>query len=64
VVVEAQGHPGYKSTATMVAEAALLLADAAAPLPARTGFLTPATALGTEALDRFVAAGARFTVKV
>jgi short subunit dehydrogenase-like uncharacterized protein len=62
VVVDADGHPGYKSTATMVGEAALVLADAAAPLPERTGFLTPATALGADVLDRFGEAGARFRV--
>ena len=62
VVVEADGHPGYKSTATMVGEAALVLADAAAPLPERSGFLTPATALGTDVLERFAEAGLRFTV--
>jgi short subunit dehydrogenase-like uncharacterized protein len=59
-VVEAQGHPGYRSTATMVAEAALLLADPAASVPARSGFLTPATALGTAHLDRFAEAGVTF----
>jgi short subunit dehydrogenase-like uncharacterized protein len=62
VVVEAEGHPGYKSTATMVGEAALILADAAAPVPARTGFLTPATALGVDVVGRLTEAGARFTV--
>jgi short subunit dehydrogenase-like uncharacterized protein len=62
VVVEADGHPGYKSTATMVGEAALVLADAAAPLPERNGFLTPATALGPDVIGRFDEAGARFRV--
>ena len=62
VVVDADGHPGYKSTATMVGEAALVLADAAAPVPERNGFLTPATALGADVLDRFAEAGARFRV--
>jgi short subunit dehydrogenase-like uncharacterized protein len=61
-VVDADGHPGYKSTATMVGEAALVLADAAAPVPERNGFLTPATALGADVLDRFAEAGARFRV--
>ncbi len=46
----AQGHPGYRSTAMLIAEAGLLLAGAGAPgcagLPRRTGFLTPATAFG------------------
>jgi short subunit dehydrogenase-like uncharacterized protein len=62
VRVDAEGHPGYKSTATMVGEAALILADDGAPVPSRAGFLTPASALGSEVLDRFIHAGARFTV--
>ena len=44
----AHGHPGYRSTAMLIAEAGLLLAGAGAPgcsaLPRRFGFLTPATA--------------------
>jgi short subunit dehydrogenase-like uncharacterized protein len=62
VVVEARGHPGYKSTATMVGEAALVLADGGEMLPEGSGFLTPATALGTELLDRFAPAGVTFRV--
>ncbi len=62
VVVEATGHPGYKSTSTMVGEAALLLADPAARVPDRRGFLTPATALGLDELGRFTEAGVTFTV--
>lgn len=62
VTVDALGHPGYKSTATMVGEAALILADASAPLPSAAGFLTPATALGVDVVDRFAEAGTRFTV--
>jgi short subunit dehydrogenase-like uncharacterized protein len=61
VVVEAAGHPGYKSTATMVGEAALILADPEHEAEG-AGFLTPATALGTAALDRFTHAGATFAV--
>lgn len=60
VVVEADGHPGYKSTATMLGEAALALADPAAPVPDGAGFLTPATALGLAVLPRFEEAGLRF----
>ena len=59
VVVEADGHPGYKSTATILGEAALALADPEAPTPDGAGFLTPATALGLEVLDRFEHAGMR-----
>ena len=46
----AHGHPGYRSTAMLIAEAGLLLAGTGAPgcsaLPRRSGFLTPATAFG------------------
>ena len=58
VSVNAHGHPGYKSTATMVGEAALALAGS--DVPDGAGFLTPATALGLESLDRFSAAGVEF----
>ena len=61
--VEAVGHPGYKSTATMVAEAALILADPDAPVPDRAGFLTPSTALGIDVLDRFSKAAATFSLR-
>jgi short subunit dehydrogenase-like uncharacterized protein len=59
-VVEADGHPGYLSTATILAEGALALADPEAPIPEGAGFLTPATALGLGVLDRFEQAGLRF----
>jgi short subunit dehydrogenase-like uncharacterized protein len=59
-VVEGDGHPGYKSTSTMLGEAALCLADPDAPIPDGAGFLTPATALGLAVLDRFERAGLRF----
>ena len=59
VVVEATGHPGYKSTATLVGEAALALAGAEAP---PSGYGTPATALGIDDLDRYVFARAAFSV--
>lgn len=62
VVVEAEGHPGYKSTATMVGEAALMLADPDAIPAGPVGFLTPATALGVDHLDRLTHAGTTFTV--
>ncbi len=61
VEVDADGHPGYLSTARMLGEAGLLLAEAGAT-PARSGLLTPATALGTEHLDRFERAEVRFSV--
>lgn len=59
-VVEADGHPGYRSTATMIGEAALALADPEAGVPDGAGFLTPATALGLASLPRFRHAGVRF----
>jgi short subunit dehydrogenase-like uncharacterized protein len=59
VTVEALGHPGYKSTATLVGEAALAIASTGAP---RAGYQTPATVLGTADLERFGHAGIRFTV--
>lgn len=62
VTAHAEGHPGYKSTATMVGEAALLLADPSAQVPDQRGFLTPATALGLAELGRFAEAGLTFTV--
>lgn len=57
--LNAEGHPGYRSTANMIAEAALILA-AGENLPQRAGLLTPATALGTGHFDRFAAAGLDF----
>lgn len=49
----ASGHPGYRSTAMLVAEAGLALAGSGAnncrALPKRSGVLTPASAFGTSA---------------
>jgi short subunit dehydrogenase-like uncharacterized protein len=59
--VDADGHPGYLATAKMLGEAGLLLAEEGAT-PERSGFLTPAAALGTEHVDRFRHAGVRFQV--
>ncbi len=61
VEVDADGHPGYLTTAKLLGEAGLLLAEDGAT-PPRGGCLTPATALGTAGLDRFARAGARFAV--
>ncbi len=56
----AHGHPGYRSTAMLIAEAGLLLAGAGAPeclaLPRRSGFLTPATAFGAGSLPAWARA--------
>ena len=62
VDVDADGHPGYLATARMIGEAGLLLAEAEAT-PERSGCLTPATALGTECIDRFERARLRFSVQ-
>ena len=59
VMVEAVGHPGYKSTATLIGEAALAIASMRTVRP---GYGTPAAVLGIANLDRFGHAGARFTV--
>jgi short subunit dehydrogenase-like uncharacterized protein len=61
VGIDADGHPGYLTTARMLGEAGLLLAEAGAT-PERAGCLTPATALGTGCLARFERAGVRFSV--
>lgn len=58
---DADGHPGYLATARMLGEAGLLLAEAGAT-PDGAGCLTPATALGTENIDRFDRAHLRFKV--
>ncbi|MGI8462540.1 MAG: saccharopine dehydrogenase family protein [Solirubrobacterales bacterium] len=61
VEVLGEGHPGYLTTATMLGEAGLLLAEDEAT-PDRSGCLTPATALGTASADRFVRAKLAFKV--
>jgi short subunit dehydrogenase-like uncharacterized protein len=61
VDIDADGHPGYLTTARMLGEAGLMLAEPGLT-PDRSGCLTPATALGTEALDRFERARMRFSV--
>jgi short subunit dehydrogenase-like uncharacterized protein len=61
VDLDADGHPGYLTTAKLLGEAGLLLGEDGAT-PDRAGCLTPATALGTGSLDRFERAGARFSV--
>ncbi|MEN3953398.1 saccharopine dehydrogenase NADP-binding domain-containing protein [Iodidimonas sp. SYSU 1G8] len=61
ITLDADGHPGYRTTANMIGEAALILADPDSAKPDRAGVLTPALALGTAVLDRFSAAGMRFS---
>ena len=57
------GDPGYKATAVMLGESALTLALDRGELPARTGVLTPAAAMGDALADRLRAAGANFDVR-
>jgi short subunit dehydrogenase-like uncharacterized protein len=59
--LEGEGQPGYLATAKMLGEAGLLLSEKGAT-PERSGFLTPAAALGTAHLDRFRHAGIRIQV--
>jgi short subunit dehydrogenase-like uncharacterized protein len=59
--LDADGHPGYLTTAKLLGEVGLLLGEEGAT-PERAGCLTPAAALGSGCLDRFERAGARFAV--
>jgi short subunit dehydrogenase-like uncharacterized protein len=61
VEIDADGQPGYFTTATMLGEAGLMMADDEAT-PDRAGCITPAVALGTDSVDRFDHAGMRFSV--
>ena len=61
VRVDAEGHPGYLTTARMLGETGLILAEPGAS-PDRAGCMTPALAIGTAGLDRFERAGLTFTV--
>ncbi len=57
------GDPGYKATAVMLGESALTLTLDRGELPARSGVLTPAAAMGDALADRLRAAGASFDVR-
>ncbi|VFA89831.1 saccharopine dehydrogenase family protein [Gordonia paraffinivorans] len=59
--MRAQGDPGYKATAVMLAESALALAVDRNRLPSRTGVLTPAAAMGDVLVERLQDAG--FTIE-
>lgn len=61
--VSADGDPGYKVTAMMLAEAAVTLATSPEGLPERAGVLTPATALGKPYLEALQSKGMRFSVE-
>ena len=56
------GDPGYAATAVMLGESGLALALDGDRLPARTGSLTPATALGSVLVERLRAAGHTYEV--
>jgi short subunit dehydrogenase-like uncharacterized protein len=59
--VSASGDPGYAATSLMLGEAAMCLAGD--ELPARTGVLTPATAMGARLVERLRAAGMTLSVQ-
>ncbi len=61
VDLDADGHPGYLTTAKLLGEVGLMLAEDGTT-PERAGCLTPATAIGTQGLSRLERAGARFSV--
>jgi short subunit dehydrogenase-like uncharacterized protein len=61
VLIDAEGHPGYLTTARMLGEAGLMLSEPGVA-PERAGCLTPALALGTDHLERFERAKLRFSV--
>jgi short subunit dehydrogenase-like uncharacterized protein len=58
--VVGQGHPGYRSTAALVAEAGVALATARDSLPAQCGVVTPAAGLGLAVLPFLARAGLTF----
>ena len=61
--VAGKGDPGYAATAVMFGEAGLSLALDGDRLPARSGVLTPATAIGLPLVERLVAQGFTFEVR-
>ena len=52
VEVKGRGDPGYGATSRMLAEVGLCLALDREKLPAQSGLLTPATALGAPLRER------------
>jgi short subunit dehydrogenase-like uncharacterized protein len=61
VRLDADGHPGYLTTARMLGEAGLMLSEEGAT-PDAAGCVTPAIALGTGAAPRLERARMRFSV--
>ncbi|WP_026549890.1 saccharopine dehydrogenase NADP-binding domain-containing protein [Arthrobacter sp. Br18] len=60
VRIEAEGHPGYVTTARMIAELALMIVDGSGS--GRSGCITPALAAGADHTGRFARAGMRFSL--
>jgi short subunit dehydrogenase-like uncharacterized protein len=60
--MNAQGHPGYRSTPEMAVTAAVGLADGTLGCTPHTGVVTPATGLGIEAVGAMRDAGLAFAV--
>jgi short subunit dehydrogenase-like uncharacterized protein len=58
-IVHGAGHPGYRSSANILAEAGIALARNRS-LPERHGVLTPATGLGLEFIESLALAGLSF----
>jgi short subunit dehydrogenase-like uncharacterized protein len=61
VEIDADGHPGYLTTAKMLGEAGLLMAEEGAT-PDTSGCVTPSVALGSSSAPRFARADLRFRV--
>jgi short subunit dehydrogenase-like uncharacterized protein len=61
VDLEADGQPGYLTTARMLGEAGLMLAEEGVT-PDVSGCVTPAIAVGTDAIDRLERSRMRFAV--
>jgi short subunit dehydrogenase-like uncharacterized protein len=61
IEIDGEGHPGYMATARMLGEAGTMVAEPGMT-PDQFGCLTPATALGSEAIDRFKYARIRFSL--
>jgi short subunit dehydrogenase-like uncharacterized protein len=60
--VDAQGHPGYRSTPEMAVTAAVGLAHGVLGRTPGFGILTPASGLGIEAVGAMREAGLTFSV--
>ena len=60
--MEAQGHPGYRSTPEMAVTAAVGLARGELGRTGQFGIVTPAVGLGIEAVAALREAGVEFSV--